>query len=617
MKLKVTALIAAAALSVGGIGLLGANSALAAEADKASETFNPKPEKDDVLVPLPCDGFMVFKKVYTGSADKLHDKGFNAGSTNAEAMLSQAPNQRYIQGAFKDKEGYYFLIGKYELNKAQYDLLSNYDMGKGKCAGKKFGIKDRMAMSNLSWFEAVEISRQYSAYLASKEASSAAVGKVPVGGDKSAAFARLPTDSEWEYAARGGIAVTSSQFSADVFPFEQGKSIADYAWYKGTDSAPDGKVRPIGLKEPNPVGLYDILGNVSELMLDPFYATRTGRLHGQSGGYIVRGGSIINSKSDMLTSYRSERSYFTRGKETKGSDTGMRIVLSLPFTTSIQEVRELNEAVVKLGNDSDAGDIKSGGNLQTVAKLDKIIEEQNKALAEAKKLSEEQEKALKEAKAGLKEAKAGTAESLEQAEKELEKMREELTAAREDKTRLVEGSVELTRNLSDLRNKMIEANVRKDEMRDKAIVSNLRLGGYLCSSIASEKIAYERTLKNEEIVRKLPLRQCREDAKSEECLKAKEKQEQKFKDNRELAESLIDYYVSYYADHITDTLDTFDYKFIEAQKLNAQKSLGKQEGTLSEYIDRFVKDVKAYEKGGRDLNKNKETWVKQCRAMKR
>ena len=158
--------------------------------------------------------------------------------------------------------------------------------------------------------------------------------------------------------------------------------------------------------------------------------------------------------------------------------------------------------------------------------------------------------------------------------------------------------------------------MRKDEMRDKAIVSNLRLGGYLCSSIASEEIARERTLKNEEIVRKLPMRQCREDAKSKECIKAKEDQEKKLANNRALAEQMVDYYVSYYADHITDTLDTFDYKFIEAQQRNAQKALGKNEGTLSEYIERFVKDVDAYRDGSRDLSKNKATWVKQCRAMK-
>ena len=104
---------------------------LAAES-KVDVTFDPHPADDDVLVPMPCNGVMVFKKVYTGNSDKLKDKGFNAGSPNSDALIAQAPNHRYVQGGFHDSDGYYYLISKYELNAAQYQLLHSYDQGKGK-----------------------------------------------------------------------------------------------------------------------------------------------------------------------------------------------------------------------------------------------------------------------------------------------------------------------------------------------------------------------------------------------------------------------------------------------------------------------------------------------------
>ena len=81
MRLSIAAMMTAAAFSV-----MASSTAFAADSkDKTAETFNPKPAKDDVIVPMPCDGFMVFKKVYTGFESKLQDKGFNAGLTNAEA----------------------------------------------------------------------------------------------------------------------------------------------------------------------------------------------------------------------------------------------------------------------------------------------------------------------------------------------------------------------------------------------------------------------------------------------------------------------------------------------------------------------------------------------------
>ena len=73
---------------------------------------------------------------------------------------------------------------------------------------------------------------------------------------------RLPTEAEWEWAARAGT-------KAAYFFGNEPKKLDDYAWYK--DNAEDGP-HPVGQKKPNPWGLYDILGNASEWCLDHYDA---------------------------------------------------------------------------------------------------------------------------------------------------------------------------------------------------------------------------------------------------------------------------------------------------------------------------------------------------------
>jgi formylglycine-generating enzyme required for sulfatase activity len=228
-------------------------------------SFAPASSVDELNVPTPTNKAPKQNRIIPDLGIKciyVEAGAFRMGSAES------GPNDEKPVHQVKISRGYW--MGIYEITQAQWRALMGTEPSKFK--------GDELPVEMVSWHEAAEFCRK----LTDRERKE---GRLPDG-----YVYRLPTEAEWEYAARGG---TKSQ----GFEYPGSNDPEDVAWhYPGSSD----ETHPVGTKRPNELGLYDMSGNVWEWCLDwyaPDYYAKAPETdpinnnHGDKTYRVCRGGS--------------------------------------------------------------------------------------------------------------------------------------------------------------------------------------------------------------------------------------------------------------------------------------------------------------------------------------
>jgi len=235
---------------------------------------------------------------------KVAQQPVQASSANLPTNFILVPSGTFTMGSPANEAGRFdsevqhhvslssFAISKYDVTFDEYDVYCQA-MGAAKPDDNGWGRGSRPVI-NVSWENAVAYCNWRSQQEGRKPAY--VISGKDVSWDRSANGYRLPTEAEWEYAAKGGPQASSLAVNA---VYAGSANLDKVAWYSGNSG---GQTHPVGQKAPNSLGLYDMAGNVWQWCWDLYESysagsqsdptgASSGAVFGTRGLRVLRGGS--------------------------------------------------------------------------------------------------------------------------------------------------------------------------------------------------------------------------------------------------------------------------------------------------------------------------------------
>jgi formylglycine-generating enzyme required for sulfatase activity len=265
------------------------------------KTYNKTFQFGDELLktnPLQLAPILLEKNIARPRMELVSGGGFEMGNGEKGAYEDERPAHEVIVG------NYY--LGTREVTFAEYDLFCDLTV-RIKPDDEGWGRGQRPVI-NISWVDAAAycnwLSEQHG-YSPVYNIEQQKGGRVTIRSTRGGTpdGYRLPTEAEWEYAARGGIMGDKSERYAGS------NNLEEVGWYEANSK---NQTQPVGQLQPNNAGMYDMSGNVWEWCYDWYggypSSQQRGPIGPDTGSHrIIRGGAWLQSANDCRVTTRQYR----------------------------------------------------------------------------------------------------------------------------------------------------------------------------------------------------------------------------------------------------------------------------------------------------------------------